>query len=211
MISVSVKQAGQWKIDFPAGGLALPVSFFKTAAEILVRDIRGRMNRGVGANNQLMVDNAPNTRSAAGFAGQLGKFKKAGKYKGKELGERTGWKRKRPSVASGWLRDHVKIKEVTGKHAIIHIEDAPYPGDKYGTTTLMAANFLQVGTSAHTIAPRGPWLLRFPTTQGIVMAKRVKHPGTVPREFFGISPAFEKHMEKKIEEELNKIIGDVFK
>lgn len=211
MMNMTVKPVGRWHLNIPAGGLDLPQSFYQEAAETLVRDIRGRMNRGVGADNQRMADNAPNTRSAAGYAGHLGKFKKAGKFKGKEFGDRTGWKRKRPSVASGFLRDHVKIKTVGSNHAVVHIEDVPYPGNKYGTTTLMAANFLQSGTKPHIIKPRGNWPLRFPTSDGIVFAAKVDHPGTVPREFFGVSPAFEKKMMKRAEEEIQKIIDGIFK
>jgi hypothetical protein len=211
MIHMNLRKEGAWHISFPAGGLTLPASFFKYAAEVLVKDIQGRMNRGVGADNQLMVDNAANTRSAAGYAGQLGKLKKAGTYGGKSFGERTGWKRKRPSVASGWLRDHIKVASVGVNGAVVHVEDAPYPDSEYGATTLMAANFLQVGTKAHVIRPRGQWLLRFPTSRGVAFAKQVNHPGTVPRAFFGISPAYEKQMMKRVEQIISKIIEDGFK
>jgi len=211
MITLNIKPAGSWALNVPAGGLDLPLKFYQLAADALVADIKSRMNRGVGADNNLMKDNAANTRSAAGFAGLLGKEKRAGTYGGKQMGTRTGWKRKRPSVMTGLLRDSVKVKEVSAGHAVIHVNDIGYPGNKYGTTTLMAANFLQFGTSPHVILPRGPWLLRFPTSKGIAFAKKVNHPGTVPRVFFGISPVVEKKILSLAEAEIKKIIEAMYR
>jgi len=211
MINLNIKPVGSWVINVPAGGLDLPLKFYQLAADALVADIKSRMNRGVGADNQLMKDNAAGTRSGAGFAGLLGKEKKAGNYGGKQMGARTGWKRKRPSVMTGLLRDNVTVKEAVAGRAVVHVNDVRYPGSKYGTTTLMAANFLQFGTSPHVILPRGPWMLKFPTSSGIVMAKKVHHPGTVPRVFFGISPVAEKKVLQLAEAEIKKIIEAMYK
>jgi len=207
---IEAKISSPYLLQVPAGGISLPESFFRAAAEAVVKDIQRNMARGVGADGQLLPDNAANTRSAAGFAGLLGKEKKAGKYAGKDFGARTGWKRKRPSVMTGFLRDHVKVASVSADSAVVHIEDVSYPGNKYGTTTLMAANFLQYGTRPHIIEPRGPWMLRFPTTEGIVFARRVHHPGTVPRLFFGISPLASKAVLALAGKTIAKIVGDIY-
>jgi len=201
MIRLNIDTGRPWNISYPAGGLTLPPSFMQRAAESLVRDIQGRMSRGVGVDNLRMADNAPNTRAAAGFAGQLG---------GARSGGGTGWKRKRPSVASGLLRKNIAVKSVSSTEAVVHVNDTPYPGNNYGTTTLMAANFLQYGTRPHIIKPRGNWLLRFPTTRGMVSAQEVRHPGTVKREFFGISTVYRKHVVKLVEKEIARIIEGIF-
>lgn len=45
----------------------------------------------------------------------------------------------------------------------------------------------QEGIVAHTIRPVKGSFLRFVTTRGVIFARSVKHPGTAPVPFFGIS------------------------
>lgn len=79
-------------------------------------------------------------------------------------------------IASGNLHRNQKITMITNGVEI-----------SIGPTRATVGSYMQHGTKPHTIKPRKKQWLSFVTTEGRQFRKQVRHPGTPPVAFFGIS------------------------